>query len=491
MKFISTRGKSIANSASEAVVKGIAEDGGLFVPEFFPDLSGEIEKLCALEYFERSAYILSKFFDEYNYNDLLNACKNAYSKFDGEPAPLVKLDDNLFVMELFHGPTLAFKDIALTLLPFLLKNSAKCIGKDENVLILVATSGDTGKAALEGFKGQKGVKIMVFYPSDGVSDMQKLQMKTQEGDNVSVVGVKGNFDDCQSSVKKAFHDKELIKTLKEHGYIFSSANSISFGRLSPQIVYYFSAYCDLVNSNEIKMGDKVDFVVPTGNFGDILAGYYAKKMGLPINKLVCASNSNNVLTEFFNSGEYNKNREFYKTSSPSMDILISSNLERLIYEISGRNSELTSLRMKDLSLKGEYSIFENEMKIIDKDFYADYCDEEETKNTIKDIFNDYGYVLDTHTAVAFSVENSYKNNVKTDNPVIVLSTASAYKFPQSVYKAITDKWVLDPFICADKLYNETGYEIPYQVLSLKEKPIRFNNEIEVKDIKNTIIDFIK
>ena len=369
MKFLSTRGKSVAPNAAYAIAKGLAEDGGLFVPETFPYLGDKIKEMTETEYAERVGLVIGSFLNEYDEKELLSACVRAYGKFeDGDAAPLVKTDDGFFILELFHGPTLAFKDVALTLLPYLMRKGSDICGIKEQILILVATSGDTGKASLEGFKDAEGIKIMVFYPTGGVSDMQKLQMCTQEGDNVNVVAVNGNFDDCQTAVKNIFSSAKINAELKEKGVILSSANSINFGRLVPQITYYFSAYADLVSSGEINIGDEINFVVPTGNFGNILAGYYAKKMGLPVGKLICASNSNNVLTEFFVSGDYDANREFFKTMSPSMDILVSSNLERLLFEVSGRNAELTASRMAELKKYGKYSVNKEELASLKKSF---------------------------------------------------------------------------------------------------------------------------
>ena len=327
MYFISTRGNERVTGA-EAVVQGLAKDGGLFVPEKFPTVSAEeMERMLAMDYPERAALVLSKYFDEYDKDELLSALKAAYAQFDdGDAAPLVKVENGMFMLELYHGPTCAFKDMALTVLPYLLRKGCDLLGIKETILILVATSGDTGKAALEGFRDREGVKIMVVYPDDGVSKMQKLQMCTQDGENVNVVAVKGNFDDCQTTVKRIFHSEECKEELAKRNIRLSSANSINFGRLAPQIAYYFSAYLDLVSSEQIRMGDKVDFTVPTGNFGNILAAYYAKQMGLPVGRLVCASNRNNVLTDFIRTGRYDRNRRFYATTSPSMDILISSNL---------------------------------------------------------------------------------------------------------------------------------------------------------------------
>jgi len=493
MKFISTRGKDQAINSAMAITKGLADDGGLFVPEFFPTVSfDEINKLLDMNYAERACYVLHKYLEEYDYDKLLVACENAYSKFENDDAaPLVKIDENLFVMELFHGPTLAFKDVALTLLPYLLRQGSIISGVNEEILVLVATSGDTGKAALEGLKDAEGVKIMVFYPSEGVSDMQKLQMRTQEGNNVNVVAVKGNFDDCQTAVKNIFSDKKVNDDLRAQGVILSSANSMNFGRLAPQITYYFSAYCDLVNSEQIKMGDKINFVVPTGNFGNILAGYYAKKMGLPIDKLVCASNSNNVLTEFFAEGNYDANREFFKTISPSMDILISSNLERLIFELSGRNAELTADRMMKLKKTGEYKITAEEKTKLDKEFFADFVEEEDCMETISDIFEEYGYLLDTHTAVAMNVAEGYIGEFEINNPTVVLSTASPYKFAQDVLKAVTGKAQNDAFKAAFLLNEYTAAPIPEQLLKLKEKEIRFSKIIEKTKTVDAVMEFIK
>ena len=492
MRFISTRGKCEVDCSAKAISQGLADDGGLFVPEQFPEISTqELTSMLDMTYAERACTVLHKYLQEYDKQELLDACNKAYSKFtDQDAAPIVKLDENLFIMELFHGPTLAFKDVALTLLPYLLRKGSDISGIKEDILILVATSGDTGKAALEGFKDAEGIKIMVFYPSEGVSDMQKLQMRTQEGDNVNVVAVEGNFDDCQTAVKKIFSDKKIVKDLKEKNVVLSSANSINFGRLAPQITYYFSAYCDLVNSNEIKMGEMVDFVVPTGNFGNILAGYYAKKMGLPIGKLVCASNSNNVLTEFFLSGTYDINREFFKTMSPSMDILISSNLERLIFELSNRDAILTSERMEQLKKQGKYNVSEKEKQKLDTEFFASYCDEEDCLSVISDYFEEYGYVLDTHTAVAVSSAEMYMEYEKVDRPVVVLSTASPYKFAHDVLTAIDDKAPQDAFKCANKLYETTACPIPQQILELKTKQVRFNQIIDKTQTVEAVMQFI-
>lgn len=490
MEFLSTRGDEYVSDAAHAILKGLADNGGLFVPKYFPNIYEFIPKMLEMGYAERAAFVIGQYLDEYDKTELLTACENAYSKFDeNDPAPVLKINDKTFILELFHGPTLAFKDIAMTILPYLLRKGADIVGTTEKILVLVATSGDTGKAALEGFKDQDGIKINVFYPSDGVSDMQKLQMCTQEGKNVNVVGVKGNFDDCQTAVKKIFSDKNINERLKKSNVILSSANSINFGRLVPQITYYFSAYCDLVNAGEINIGDSVDFTVPTGNFGNILAGYYAKKMGLPIGKLVCASNSNNVLTEFFMSGTYDANREFFKTISPSMDILISSNLERLVFELSGRNAALTKERMSELKSSGKYTIEKAEIEQLEKEFFADFCDEEECLSTIDKMFNDYGYLSDPHTAVALKVASSYYEFGNTDNKMVVLSTASPYKFTQNVLKAIIGKSVKDPFKAAKMLEEETAAPVPPQITDLNNKTRRFDKIIDREDTVKTVMDF--
>ena len=491
MLFISTRGKSEPVSASKAITTGIAPDGGLYVPSQFPKLSiEEIKSLGQMDYAERTAFVLSKYLTEYDYDRLENACKKAYAKFDGDPAPLVKLDENEYVLELYHGPTHAFKDMALTVLPFLLKEGCVLNGVEENVLILTATSGDTGKSALEGFKDNDGVKIMVFYPSEGVSKMQKMQMTTQEGQNVNVCAVEGNFDDCQSAVKKIFNDSEVRAKIKEKGFVFSSANSINFGRLAPQIAYYFSAYSDLAEVGEINYGDKVNFCVPTGNFGNILACYYAMQMGLPVGKLICASNKNKVLTDFFATGKYDIQREFYKTTSPSMDILISSNLERLVFEVSGRNAELTDSRMKDLIEKGYYQVTSEEKKKLDQLFYAGYCTEAQTEETILDYFEELSYTVDTHTAVGLKVANDFKEEFGEEQKVVCLSTASPYKFPTDVLKAITGKVEEDPFMASEKLCEESAMPIPESLTKLTGAEIRFKKIAKKQDLLEEVLKFL-
>ena len=475
MKFISTRGGECVSGA-RAIVQGIAKDGGLFVPEQFPQVTREeLEQMLPQSYAERASFVLSKYLDEYDAEELTRACEQAYSRFEGEdPAPLVKIDAGLYMLELFHGPTCAFKDMALTLLPYLLRKGCDLCGIKETVLILVATSGDTGKAALEGFKDAAGVKIMVFYPDEGVSKMQKLQMATQEGKNVRVVAVRGNFDECQTAVKKIFTSDACKEELLKKGVVLSSANSINFGRLAPQIAYYFSAYLDLVSSGQIDMGAEVNFAVPTGNFGNILAAYYAKRMGLPVGKLICASNKNNVLTDFIRTGVYDKRREFYKTMSPSMDILISSNLERLLFELSGRNALRVQMRMEKLAADGVYELYDEEKEQVRELLWADFCGEDETVETIYEFFEEYQYPMDTHTACAMYAAGNYiAQHEKDAAPMVVVSTASPYKFPQDVMYAITGNDIKDSFKAIKHLNIATAMKVPASLAKLREKPVRF------------------
>ena len=496
MNFISTRGNEKVTGA-QAVVRGIAGDGGLFVPEFFPAVTeDEIAELCAMDYAERAAFLLAKYFDEYDYDGLLSACRVAYAKFEGEdPAPLLKMDNGMYMLELFHGPTCAFKDIALTVLPHLLKKGCELTGVKENILILTATSGDTGKAALEGFRDREGVKICVFYPEEGVSKMQRLQMVTTDGDNVNVVAVRGNFDDCQTAVKKIMNSAEKREELKGKGYLLSSANSINIGRLLPQVVYYFSAYCDLLSSEQIKMGQKVDFAVPTGNFGNILAGYYAKRMGLPVGTLLCASNKNCVLTDFFKNGSYNIKRPFFRTMSPSMDILVSSNLERLVFELAGRDAELTASRMHALSETGKYSVRAEELKEMRENFYAGCTSEADTVECIYDFFMDYGYPMDTHTGVAMSVARRYEAMREDDKdaekrPLIVISTASPYKFPQDVLYALTGNDVKDSYKGVKRIHLLTAMKVPEVLKEIRYKPPRFKTVVPTDKIYDEVLKFL-
>ncbi len=481
MNYISTRGKIKAeNSVSSmfAIKTGLAEDGGLFVPEAIPALtSADVERLCPLDYPHRAAEILSMFLTDYDKSYLLESAEKAYSadKFTGGAAPLTKLGDSSYILELWHGPTCAFKDMALQIMPRLLTGALSGTNEDRCAFILVATSGDTGKAALEGYKDIDKIKIMVYYPEDGVSRVQKLQMATQTGDNVNVCSIIGNFDYAQNGVKKIFSDREFAEKLNTNGYFLSSANSINWGRLAPQIVYYISAYCDLVKSGEIKNGDKINVTVPTGNFGNILAAYFAKLMGLPINKLVCASNSNNVLTDFINTGVYDRNRKFYTTMSPSMDILISSNLERLLYLLT--SSEETAGYMKELAENGKYAVTVDCLEKIKESFEGYFCNEEMTAETIKSVFDKNGYLIDTHTAVAVKCANEYVKATGDNTKMVIASTASPYKFAADVLCSLGENRPADDLMALEMLSNVTGTEIPAPLSSIDKREIRFKKVI--------------
>lgn len=495
MKFISTRNGNYKITGTEAVIKGISPDGGLFVPESFPKVNLPfIDELCDLTYPQTASKIMALFMDDFSEEELFTMAEDAYKCFsDPEDAcPVVNVDDAIFITELWHGPTFAFKDVALSFLPRLLTACKKKMGNNEKTLILVATSGDTGKAAIEGFKDVEGTDIIVFYPEDGVSEAQKLQMKTSGGQNVYVAGIKGNFDDAQNGVKRIFADDSVKEELKEKGFALSSANSINWGRLMPQIVYYFTSYCQMVNSGEIELGDEINFCVPCGNFGNILAGWYAKQMGLPIKNLICASNSNKVLTDFFNTGKYSiKDREFIKTTSPSMDILISSNLERLVFEILGRDWEKTALLMKNLKEKGEFEIDKKALSKKAGCFFADYATLDEVENAISVVYESSDYLLDPHTAVAMVVSESYYNQVEDDTLTIVMSTANPYKFPQAVHQALFGREEKDAFKAMERVAQETGEPIPYALLKLKETPIRFNDVLYPLELRDKVIEYTK
>lgn len=496
MNFVSTRGEEKV-TAPEAIVRGMANGGGLFVPERFPEVTGgELEEMLSFDYPERAACLLGKYFEEYEQGELLSALRKAYEKFEGDdPAPLVRMDNGMYMLELFHGPTCAFKDMALCILPYLLKKGCELLGIAEQALVVAATSGDTGKAALEAFAGAEGVKVIVFYPEDGVSKMQKQQMCTQDGENVDVVAVRGNFDDCQNGVKKIFRSEKCAALLKEKGYLLTSANSINIGRLIPQVCYYFSAYLDLVTAGQIKMGDKVDFCVPTGNFGNILAGYYAKRMGLPVGTLLCASNRNNVLTDFFRTGSYDAKRPFRHTMSPSMDILVSSNLERLVFEASGRNTALTAERMKQLAATGRYALRSEEISGLQKTFYADFASEDDTVECIYEFFEEYGYPMDTHTGVAMFVAQKYLEKFEEDTmsercPMVVISTASPYKCPQDVLYALTGNDVKDSFKGVKRIHLLTAMKVPEAIKSVRYKPIRFKTAVSCEKMFEEVKKFI-
>lgn len=490
MNYISTRNKQATVSASQAIVQGISKDGGLFVPSFFPKMEQkDFLDLLGKSYKEIAAKVLSKYLTEFKEEELQEFANLAYSRFSKEQIPVKYLDKNRNIIEIWYGPTAAFKDAALTILPYLMVSSKEKTKENNSTLVLVATSGDTGKAALEGFKDVDGTDVMVFYPSDGVSPMQKLQMMTQEGKNVYVCAIKGNFDDAQTAVKKIFQDKNIIEKLAKDGYKLSSANSINWGRLVPQIVYYISSYLDLVQNKKIKLGDKVNICVPTGNFGNILASYYAFRMGLPVNKFICASNSNNVLTDFFNTGVYDANREFIKTMSPSMDILISSNLERLVFEASERNDEYVADLMKQLKENNKYKLDEKYFKNI-SNFYGNFATEEETQKTIKKYFDKYNYLIDTHTAVACFVYDKYLEQTKDETPTLIASTANPYKFPVDVLEALTNQKEEDAQKAVNKIKEITNLNIPNTLRDLDKKEIRFNKVIEKQEIDNQVLNFI-
>jgi threonine synthase len=493
MNFISTRDKTKEVSASRAIVDGISPDGGLYVPKVFPRLSAEqIKGLSALSYIDRCMLILKKFITDIEAPALENAASAAYkNKFDeDDPAPVLKVDKGLFVLELFHGPTAAFKDIALTLLPSLMREAKRVQKTDGRTLILTATSGDTGKAALEGFMDIDGFDIIVFYPSEGVSEMQKLMMTAQEGGNLSVCAVDGNFDDCQSGVKALFADAEFNKKLRSYGVSLSSANSINIGRLLPQIVYYFSAYADIAASGEIDFGDAVNFCVPTGNFGNILAGLYAKQMGLPINKLICASNGNNILTDFFNCGVYDVNRKFFKTISPSMDILISNNLERFLFELCMRDDVAVRAYAADLKTKGGYTVTAAQKSAAARDIYAGYADEKQTRLSIKEFLNKYDYLLDPHTAVAAAVYGGYVAKTADATPTVLVSTASPYKFAADVYEAAAGVREADCFKAVKALEALTAVEVPPAIAALKTKKVLHRRACKKEGIKEVVAEYV-
>lgn len=490
--FSSTRNGEEKVTASKAILKGLADDGGLFVPESIPKLDVTIEELAKMSYQETAYAVMKQFFTDFTEEELKNCINKAYdSKFDTEEiAPLVEAD-GAYYLELFHGATIAFKDMALSILPHLLTTAAKKNHVDNEIVILTATSGDTGKAALAGFADVEGTKIIVFYPKDGVSPIQKRQMVTQKGDNTFVVGINGNFDEAQTGVKKMFSDKELAKELDAAGYQFSSANSINIGRFIPQITYYVYAYAKLYANGKIAKDEKINVVVPTGNFGNILSAFYAKNMGLPIAKLICASNENKVLYDFFKTGKYDKNREFILTSSPSMDILISSNLERLIYQTAGNDAKKNVELMNALNEKGVYEITP-QMREELKDFYGNYASEEETAEAIRNLYEKTGYVLDTHTAVASSVYEKYKKETKDDETTTVIaSTASPFKFSRSVMDAIDKKYdTMEEFELIDELSKIGNVKIPNAIEEIRNAKVRHKATCEVDEMPKAVKDFL-
>ena len=481
MKFFSTRDHSRIVTASQAIAQGLSDEGGLFVPESFPQV--DVEALCQLDYPELAAAVVSEYLTDYSKDFLAEAARATYGEaFGGKAGYLAPVEGDTYALELWHGPTCAFKDYALQLMPKLLVEAKKNLSRTEKTLILVATSGDTGKAALDGYHDIPGVEIAVFYPTGGTSEIQRLQMATQEGANVAVYAVRGNFDDAQTGVKKVFGDKAIAARLAERNIRLSSANSINWGRLVPQIVYYFYAYFRLAEQGAVEWGKPVDFCVPTGNFGDILAGYYAKQMGLPVGRLVCASNKNNVLTDFLRTGTYDARRTFYKTTSPSMDILISSNLERLLYHVSG-SSEKVAGWMQELSATGKYTVDAETLAKIQQSFAAGYADDADGAAEIKARFDGDHYLCDTHTAVAFRVAETRR----TDAPMVVLSTASPFKFPRDVLTALGGEAPASDFAAMAALTAGTGAEAPASLRELDKLEVRFKTVLQPADIRTAAL----
>jgi len=489
MNYVSTRDKSVKVTAAKAIAQGISVEGGLFVPETFPTFNDkDFEALSKLDYKGRAKYILKTFLGDFTEEEVNYCIEGAYTgSFDNEqPAPISLIGENANILELWHGPTCAFKDLALQLLPYLLTTSAKKVNDGKKTVILVATSGDTGKAALEGFKDVPDTEIMVFYPSEGVSPMQKLQMDSQAGENIHVCAIKGNFDDAQTGVKKIFTDNAVKAKLAENNMLFSSANSINWGRLAPQIVYYISAYCDLLDRKGGYLDNGFNVVVPTGNFGNILAAYYAKKMGVPINKLICASNANNVLTDFIKTGTYDRNRSFYTTISPSMDILISSNLERMLFELCGNDDSQVTALQASLSEKGNFTVNEQVKNAMSEIFWGGCCDDEATLKTIGKYFKEYGYLCDTHTAVAINVYEQYVNTTGDNIPTVIASTASPYKFAASVLSAVSDSKADTEFDTVRLLSDTTNTEIPAPIKALENAKVRFTEICDKDDMLSAV-----
>lgn len=484
MQFFSTRDHNRVVSASQAIAQGLSDEGGLFVPQSFPQV--DVKAICALDYPEMAAAIVGQYLTDYSQEFLQEAAKATYgAAFGGKAGYLASVSDEVYSLELWHGPTCAFKDYALQLMPKLLVEAKKNLDRTEKTLILVATSGDTGKAALDGYHDIPGVEIAVFFPTGGTSEIQRLQMVTQEGENVAVYAVRGNFDDAQTGVKKVFGDPAIAAELTKRNIRLSSANSINWGRLVPQIVYYFAAYAQLLKAGKVRFGDKVDFCVPTGNFGDILAGYYAKQMGLPVGRLICASNENNVLTDFLTTGTYTAKREFFKTTSPSMDILVSSNLERLLYHVTGSDAEVAGL-MKSLSETGSYTVRPETLAAIQESFGCGWSSEAEVAGEIRARYEQDGYLCDTHTAVAFHVAGCHK---REGVPMVVLSTASPYKFPRSVLEALGRTAPQNDFEAMQELEAATGRTAPASLAALRQKAERFNTVIDPEQIAQVALSY--
>ena len=484
MNYVSTRNNDVKVSSAYAIAHGISVEGGLYVPDSIPTLSkNDFLKLAELDYKSKAEFILKKYLTDFTDEEIKNCVNGAYTgSFDDEkPAAIAQLGEKINILELWHGPTCAFKDLALQLLPYLLTTSTKKVTDGKKTVILVATSGDTGKAALEGFKNVENTEIIVFYPSEGVSPMQKLQMDSQKGNNVHVCAIRGNFDDAQSGVKKIFTDNAIKETLAKNGMEFSSANSINWGRLVPQIIYYVSAYCDMLNKGD-DLSNGFNVVVPTGNFGNILAAYYAKEMGVPVNKLICASNANRVLTDFINTGVYDRNREFYTTMSPSMDILISSNLERMLYILSDGDDKYIANIQSQLATDGKFTVNSTVLSKLQNLFYGACCDDEGTLKTIKNTFDEYGYLCDTHTAVAVNAYEQYLASTGDNRPVVIASTASPYKFAKSVLSALTNDIPNSEFDTVDALSELTHTAVPAPLAELKNATVRFKDIYDKNDM---------
>ena len=494
MIYVSTRDRSRQANAAQAVVQGISREGGLFAPLEIPSVSlAEIAAMTGMSYPERAAFILTPWLECFSGETVLRICRDAYTRFDTPAiAPVACLSGRRSVLELWHGPTLAFKDMALQLLPLLMSESARLTGETRDILILVATSGDTGKAALEGFRDRPGVKICVFYPENGVSEAQRLQMVTQEGGNVRAVAVKGNFDDAQTGVKQIFTDPARQKELAGYNAVFSSANSINLGRLLPQIAYYFSAYCDMISQGQAAIGDPFNITVPTGNFGNILAAHYAARMGLPVHRLICASNSNNVLSDFIRTGIYDRNRAFHLTTSPSMDILISSNLERLLFELADCDDSRVRELMDELKSTGRYALSDGERQKMQRLLWGGWANEEQVLSCIGDTFRQDRYLIDPHTAVAFCCADAYRRETGDGLPMLIASTASPFKFGRSVLRAIEDvPDAMDDFDCDERLSQLSGRALPDAIALLRKKPVLHTAVAEKDALWQAVLPLVK
>lgn len=496
MKYLSTRDKSLRLTASQAIAQGLSRDGGLLTPAELPKLTPAfLEELRGKNYGQRAVAVMKLFLEDFSAEELTSFTQAGYAcpeKFDDpKVAPLHPLTDKTSCLELWHGPTSAFKDMALQILPHLLSASLVKTNEDKTVCILVATSGDTGKAALEGFKDVDRTKILVFYPKDGVSAVQALQMQTQQGNNVGVCAVHGNFDDAQTGVKTLFSDEKLREDLAGRGYFLSSANSINWGRILPQLVYYISAYCDLLNLGRIQMGDEVNYCVPTGNFGNILACWYAGQMGLPVGKLICASNSNNVLTDFLATGTYDKNRPFHTTMSPSMDILVSSNLERLLFALSGQNDQEVAGYMAQLNQTGRYTVSDQIKARLSQDFYGGFCDETRTGQVIAKVWQEHHYLIDPHTAVAYQVMEDYRKATGDARQTVFVSTASPFKFCDSVLHSLGVAQVREGIDALDQLAEVSGCPAPAPLAGLRGKAVRFDGSVDKEQMMDVVLDMLK